>query len=163
MDNLNSDLWSLGACLWYLLTYQLISPTLSNASFCDLDKILFYRDWAENYSKQWQALVKDFLNLTGEQLIRQIKTSLDSDLNNLQTNNLNNTELQKKILKQFALLMLAPASERPSVNELKELMDKSEDYFVIYGEPEEFAAQLLERKKAQNPINQDLNNNKFSR
>lgn len=46
IDKLNTDLWSLGA---YLLTYQLISPVLPNKSFCDIDKILFYKDWAENY------------------------------------------------------------------------------------------------------------------
>jgi hypothetical protein len=43
--------------------------------------------------------------------------------------------------------MQAPVSERPKVNELKELMIRLEDYFVIYGEAEEFATQLLERKK----------------
>lgn len=43
--------------------------------------------------------------------------------------------------------MQAPVSERPKVNELKELMTRLEDYFVKYGEAEEFATQLLERRK----------------
>ena len=166
IDKLNTDLWSLGACLWYLLTYQLISPVLPNKPFCDIDKILFYKDWAENYPNQWQTLIKNSLNLTGRQLIEEIKNTIDSDLKSLQANfSLDNTEKKKKILKQFALLMIAPISERPNINELKELMGQFEDYFIIYGETEAFAAQLLERKNNQNPINPELNNNKpvFSR
>ncbi len=38
-------------------------------------------------------------------------------------------------------------------------MGQFEDYFVIYGETEEFANQLLERQNDQNPINPKLNNN----
>lgn len=163
LDTLNTDLWSLGACLWYLLTYQLISPALPNKPFCDIDKILFYRDWAENYLEQWQALIKNSLNLTGEQPIKEIKNTIDSSLKNLKANfNLDNTQQKKKILKEFALLMLAPVSERPDVNELKELMGQFEDYFVIYSEAEEFAAQLLECKKNQNSTNLELQNNKLT-
>ncbi len=162
IDNLNSDLWSLGACLWYLLTNKPISPPLPNEPFSDIGKMLFYKDWAENYPEQWQVLVKNSLNLTGKQSVKELKNTIDSDLNNLQPNNLDNTEQKKEVLKKLALLMLAPALERPSVNELKELMGKFDDY-VIYGEPKKFATQLLKCKKAQNPINLDLNNNKFSR
>lgn len=57
--------------------------------------------------------------------------------------------------------MQAPISERPKVNELKDLMTRLEDYFVIYGEAEEFAAQLLERKKNQNPAELELHSNKL--
>lgn len=152
LDKLNTDLWSLGACLWYLLTYQLISPMLPNKSVCDIEKILFYKNWAENYSIQWQQLIKNCLNLTGDQLVKEIKNKLDNDIKNLNTNfnRLCNTEQKKKILKQLALLMLAPISARPNINELKELMAKVEDNFVIYGDAEKFAEQLLERKKNQN-------------
>ena len=163
IDELNTDLWSLGACLWYLLTYQIISPALPTKPLCDIDKILFYKDWAENYFEQWQALIKNSLNLTGTQLIKEIKNTIDNDLKNLQFNfNPDSTEQKKKILKQFALIMIAPVSERPNVKELKELMGQFEDYFVICGETRKFADQLLERKNVQIPINLELNNNKFS-
>ncbi len=100
IDKLNTDLWSLGACLWYLLTYQLTSPVLPNKQSCDIDKILFYKDWAENYPDQWQTLIKNSLNLTSKQPIKEIKNTIDSDLKNLQVNfNLDNTEQKKKILK----------------------------------------------------------------
>lgn len=153
LNTLNTDLWSLGACLWYLLTYQLISPTLPNKSFCDIDKILFYKDWAENYPDQWQVLIKNSLNLTGRQPIKEIKNTINKDLENLQSNfNIDNSDQKKKILKQLGLLMLAPISIRPNVNELSELMAKLEDNCIICGEAEEFAAQLLERRRNQNPI-----------
>jgi hypothetical protein len=165
--NLNTDLWSLGASLWYLLTNQSLSPILPSKSLSDIEKILFYRDWAENYSIQWQALIKDHLNLIGEQLVKQIRDTIDMDLKNLQTNfnNPQNTEQKRKILKKMALLMQAPASERPTVHELKELIDRLGDHFVIYGDTEEFAAQLLERKKSENPAYQESQNIKlpFSR
>lgn len=166
LDKLNTDLWSLGACLWYLLTHQLISPMLPNKSFCDLDKILFYKNWAENYPKQWQALIRNSLNLTGKQPIKEIKDAINKDLKNLKTYiNFNNTEQKKKILKQLALLMLAPCSERPNIKELKELMTKLEDDFVIYSDIEEFAAQLLRRKRNLDPASLAMSNNKstFSR
>lgn len=79
----------------------------------------------------------------------QIINTIYIDLENLRINfnNSQNTEHKKKILNKLGLLMQAPVSERPKVNELKELMIRLEDYFVIYGEAEEFATQLLERKK----------------
>lgn len=165
IEKLNTDLWSLGACLWYLLTYQRISPILPNKTSCDIEKILFYQNWAKNYSIQWQALIETALNLPGKQPIEEIKSAMDSELKNLQTKFHLDTEQKKKILIQLALLMIAPVSERPNVNELKELMGKFEDYFIICGETEEFAGQLLERKNNQNPISPELNNNKsvFSR
>lgn len=63
---LNTDLWSVGACLWYLLTNHLLSPILPTEPLSDTEKIFFYRGWAENYSTQWQTLIEDLLNLTGE-------------------------------------------------------------------------------------------------
>lgn len=62
--------------------------------------------------------------------------------------------------------MIAPVSERPNINELEKLMGQFEDYFVIYGESEEFANQLLVRKNEQNSTHlEQKNNNKsfFSR
>lgn len=163
LNNLNTDIWSLGANLWYLITNQLLSPTPTKP-LSDLEKILFYKDWAENYPTQWQALTKDCLNLTGKHLVRQIKDTIDSDLKNLQKNLGigQNTEQKKKILKKLALLMQAPVSERPKAQELKELMVRLEDHFVIYGEAEEFAAQLLERKKNENLVHQEFRNSNRS-
>ncbi len=163
--NLNTDLWSLGANLWYLLTQQLLSPPLPTKSLSDLEKILFYNDWAENYTAQWQALIKDRLNLTGEYLVKQIKNTIDSDLKSLQTNfnNPKNIEQKKNILETLALLMQTPEPERPNIHELKELIDKLEDHFVISGDSKEFATQLLERKKNENLVYQkSQNNNKLT-
>ena len=45
-------------------------------------------------------------------------------------------------------------------------MVRLEDHFVIYGEAEEFAAQLLERKKNENLVyqeSQNINRSSFSR
>lgn len=159
--NLNTDLWSLGACLWHLLTKQLLSPPLPTKSLSDIEKILFYRDWAENYSTQWRALIKDCLNLTGEQLVKQIEDTIETDLKNLQTNwnDPQNPEQKKKILKKLALLMLAPAPERPKIPELKQIILRLEIYFVIYADSEEFATQLLESKKSENLVYQEAQNN----
>ena len=46
--------------------------------------------------------------------------------------------------------------------ELKELLDRLEKHFVIYGEAEEFAIQLLERKKNENQLYQESHNNKLT-
>lgn len=40
-------------------------------------------------------------------------------------------------------------------------MTRLEDYIVIYGEAEEFANQLLERRKKQNPAELKLHSNKL--
>lgn len=168
IPNLNTDLWSLGASFWYLITNQLLSPTLQTESLSDIEKILFHQEWAENYSTQWQALIKDCLNLTGEHLVKQIKDSIEIDLKNLQAyfNGQQNTEQKQTILKKLALLMLSPVSERPDVRELKELINRFENHFVIYGEAEEFATQLLDRKKTENldyQESQNSNRSTFSR
>ncbi len=161
IDKLNSDLWSLGACLWYLLAYQPISPILPNqAPLSNIEKILFYRDWAKNYSEQWQDLVKKYLKLTGEQLSQQIKNMLIYDLKKLQEKlNDPREELKKEVFKKIALLMLAPEHERFKADQLKKIMEKLKEHFIVYGEAEEFATQLLVRKENDN---QDYNNNKLT-
>ncbi|MGC1854965.1 MAG: hypothetical protein WA659_06300 [Candidatus Aquirickettsiella sp.] len=108
-------------------------------------------------------MIKDRLNLTGEYLVKQIKNTIDSDLKSLQTNlnNPKNVEQKKNILETLALLMQAPERSKPQ--ELKELMVRLEDHFVIYGDSKEFATQLLERKKNENLIYQkSQNNNKLT-
>jgi hypothetical protein len=109
-------------------------------------------------------LIEDCLNLTGEHLVKQIKDSIEIDLKNLQAyfNGQQNTEQKQTILKKLALLMLSPVSERPNARELKELIDRFENHFVIYGEAEEFAVQLLERKKNENQLYQESHNNKLT-
>jgi serine/threonine protein kinase len=161
LDNINADVWSLGASLWYLLTKELLTPVLPTKPLSDLEKIQFYQDWAEKYSEQWQRLIENHLNLTKKQLGKQIKDALDTDLKNLRTNinDPKNTEKKKKILQKLALLMQAPAPERPNAFELKDLMDRIEGYFIIDGDAEKFAAQLLERQKSENKAYQESKNN----
>lgn len=161
IDDINSDLWSLGASLWYLLTYQLLSPALpKKPPLSDIEKILFYQDWTKNYSEKWKNLVRECLNLTGKQLSQEITEILDIDLKKLKKNfNTSFTEQKKEILKKIALLMLAPECERFKVDQLENIMNKLEDHFVIYGETEKFATQLLARKENKN---QDYNNNKLT-
>ena len=104
------------------------------------------------------------MNLTGKHLVKQIKDSIEIDLKNFQAYfyGQHNTEKKQTILKKLALLMLSPVSERPNVHELKELLDRLEKHFVIYGEAEEFAIQLLERKKNENQLYQESHNNKLT-
>jgi serine/threonine protein kinase len=167
--NLNTDLWSLGASLWYLLTLQLVSP-FPKKSLDDLRKVQFYKKWAEKYSADWELLIETDLKLTGEQLVKQIKDTLDTDLKNLQTNfnssqntfnSLQNTELKKKILKKLALLMLAPVLERPNVSELNNLIASLKAYFVDK-KTTNFVSQLLKHTKCGDLVCQDSNNNKLT-
>lgn len=96
-------------------------------------------------------------------MIVQIINTIYTGLENLRINfnKSQNTENKKKILNKLGLLMQTSVSERPKVNELKKLMTRVEDYFVIYGEAEEFANQLLERRKKQNPAELKLHSNKL--
>ena len=138
-----SDIWSLGASLMYLLSNELMAPSLEKLS--ELDKILRYQEWAKTYSQQWKRLVaKIFTSVKNFSSEKDIVSLLKENINlKLHSNDPNNKKL---ILNNLALLMQAPIEVRPNSNELKNILDKLD--FIIDGEPEIFISQLLNRNSS---------------